>query len=334
MNEMPDAFDGGDMKSEDIEQIGKVVYLEKKRAFSSNSAPVFWALASGKGGVGKSFLTSSLGITLSRSGYRVLMVDCDYNGGTLHSWMGAYQKGKNISDYYRNIDGIENYIVPLGHEKLCILPGDTCLWNNESENVRNISDLLIDLKTQPFDVVIFDLASGLNKQNAEIIQKVDETFLVSTPEAISIEKTYRWLENYLMMISLSDKDRRSLCEFNQKRRDTGLLRDILFSVRDFLEGLKLQDSTEVKLFGPLKLIINQTRNFEDDKLGDSIKSICNKFYFTDMQLVGSLQYDNAVWQCARQRVPVLIHQPFNPLVGQIQGLVKQLVDQPSQRAVG
>lgn len=321
------------MRSEEIEQIGKVVYLEKKRAFSSNTQPVFWAIASGKGGVGRSFFTSSLGITLSRSGYRVLMVDCDYNGGTLHSWMGTYQKNKNLSDYFRNIDEIENYYVTLGHEKLCLMSGDTCLWNYGGGAVRNISDLLVELRSQPFDIVIFDLAAGCEDQNIELLKKMDETFLLATPEAASIERTYRWVENYILKIGLPEENRQALCEFNQKRRATVGNKEALFRVRDFLENIKAKEGEDSRMFGPLKLVINQARNFEDEKLGESIKSVCNKFYFTDVQSVGSLQYDNAVWQCARQRVPVLIHQPFNPLVGQIQGLVKQLVDPPSERAV-
>jgi flagellar biosynthesis protein FlhG len=321
------------MRSEDFDQVGKVVFLEKKRAFTSNKRPVFWAMASGKGGVGRSFFTSSLGITLSRAGYRVLMVDCDYHSGSLHSWLGVFEKNKNISDYYRGVDGVENYFVSLGHDKLTLLAGDTCLWNCEENYVRNGVDLIEDLQTQPFDLVIFDLAVGCEKQNLEILKRVDEIFLMVTPDATSIEKTYRWIENYIFNIGLGAESRQSLCEFNQQRRQSPPTKNSLFMVRDFLENLRKNEKQEEGLFGPLKLVINQTRNFEDEKIGESIKSVCNKYYFTEIEFVGSLQYDNAVWQCARQRVPVLTHQPFNPLVGQIQGLVKQLVDQSSQTAV-
>lgn len=321
------------MRSEDCEQVGKVVYLEKKKSFGANSQPVYWAIASGKGGVGRSFFTSSLGIALSRFGYRVLMVDCDHNGGTLHSWMGVYEKHKNLSDYYRNIDEVENYTVRMGYEKLALLPGDTCLWNAQDSYVRTISDLLLDLKTQPFDIVLFDLAAGCDAQNIEILKQMDEIFLLATPEAASIEKTYRWIENYILRVALNMDAQNALCNFNTARRVADQQNESIFQVRDFLENLQAKELEETKMFGPIKLIINQSRNFEDERLGDSIRSICNKFYFTDLQATGCLEYDNAVWQCARQRAPVLIHQPFNPLVGQIQGLVKQLVDQPSQRAV-
>lgn len=320
------------MTSEVFDQVGKVIYLEKKKMFSSNTKPIFWGVASGKGGIGRSFFTSSLGITLSRAGYRVLMVDCDQHGGNLHSWMGTYSKDKNLSDYFRNIDDVDNYILPLSHEKISLLSGNTCLWNCDGGTVRNVSDLLEELRSKPYDIVLFDLSAGFEQNNLEIIRKMDNVFLMATPEGASIEKTYRWIENYLMNVHLTPENKAKLCEFNQSRRGSKQSEN-LFSVRDFLENMCCEQFGERKMFGPLKLIVNQARNFEDDRLGESIKSICNKYYFTDIQYIGSLQYDNAVWQCARQRVPVLVHQPFNPLVGQIQGLVKQLVDQYSERAV-
>lgn len=321
------------MRSDNFEHVGSVVYLEKKRIPNVGSKPAFWGITSGKGGVGRSFFTSSLGITLSRSGYRVLLIDCDENGGSLHSCFGVLEKNKSLSDYYRNIDEIENYYTNIGHEKLRLLTGDTCLWNSDQETVRNEADLLLDLKTQPFDIIIFDLSTGYSGQNLEFLKSMDEIFLLTTPEVASIEKTYRWIENYIFKIALKDEGQKELCEFQQRRRMDTDPTQSLFKVRNFLESLSVQEKNEGKPFGPIKLVVNQTRNFEDERLGDSIKSICNKFYFADIQPLGSLQYDNAVWQCARQKVPVILHQPFNPLVGQIQGIVKQIVDQTTQKAV-
>lgn len=322
------------MKSEDFDQVGPIVYLEKKRVSGNGSKPLFWAIASGKGGVGRSFFTSSMAITLSRQGYRVLIVDLDQNGGNLHSWMGTLVKNKNLSDYYRGTDSVKNYITTLDHEKLCLIAGDTCQWNDPENYKRDVSDLIADLKSQPFDIVLFDLSAGCDETHKDVLLKVDETFLMTTPEATSIEKTYRWIENYIMKVVLNAEDARQLSEFNRRRRlaePEG--KASLYVVRNFLEELRKKNEDESIPFGPIKLIINQARNYEDDRLGEPIRSICNKYYFLDIQAIGAIQYDNAVWQCSRQRVPVLIHQPFNPLVGQIQAVVKQLVDQTSQRAV-
>ncbi len=316
-------------------QTGKVVYFEKKKIASGHSKPLFWAVASGKGGVGRSFFTSSLGITLSRMGYKVLMVDCDSNGGALHSWLGGHQKSKSLLDYFSGIDHLNSYYTSVGFEKLCLLSGETCSWGCDSRGVRTFSDLLDDLKKEPFDIVLFDLSAGHNDSNTEILKSsdIDDVFLITTPEPSSIEKNYRWIENYILKILLKEEDQRALCSFYQKRKEAVIEDRSLFEVRNFLEDLQNKNGYQGKTMGPLKLIVNQARNFEDERLGDSIKSICNKYYYTELQPIGVLQYDNAVWQSGRQRAPVITQQPFNPLVGQIQGLVKHLVDLTAQRAV-
>jgi flagellar biosynthesis protein FlhG len=312
--------------------VGSVIYLEKKRAFTNNTGPEFWAIASGKGGVGRSFFTSSLAITLGRQGYRVLMVDCDTNGGTLHSWMGQSPNRKTITDYFQNSDSIENYIVPTSQERISLVAGDSSMWHPRTGTFKRTIEMMEQLKKLSYDVILFDLAAGCDQQNIEILKKADQTFLITSPEGGAIERTYRWIENYISYVALNEIQRRSLFEFNKKARNEKE-GSSLFATRDFLEKMRKDMTGDSSFFGPIKMIVNQARNFEDDRLGESIRSVCNKHYYLDLQNAGSLQYDNAVWQCARQRVPVLIHQPFNPLVGQIQGLVKQILDQPSQRAV-
>ncbi len=46
-----------------------------------------WAIGGGKGGTGKSFLTSSIGRNLAQSGYRVTLIDADLGGANLHSFL-------------------------------------------------------------------------------------------------------------------------------------------------------------------------------------------------------------------------------------------------------
>jgi flagellar biosynthesis protein FlhG len=87
------------------------------------------------------------------------------------------------------------------------------------------------------------------------------------------------------------------------------------------------------LIGPIHLILNQTRSYEDENLGGSLTSVFNKNYYTQLNYIGYIQYDNAVWQCARQRDPVLLSQPYSPQIGQFLAIAKQLVDPRLLKAV-
>ena len=54
--------------------------------------PRLIAIGGGKGGVGKTFLSSNLAVALARSGYRVVAVDTDIEGANLHTDAGKISR--------------------------------------------------------------------------------------------------------------------------------------------------------------------------------------------------------------------------------------------------
>ena len=58
-----------------------------------------WAIAGGKGGVGKSLVTANVSICLALMGYKVSSVDLDLGGANLHTCLGVPIPEKTLSDY-------------------------------------------------------------------------------------------------------------------------------------------------------------------------------------------------------------------------------------------
>jgi flagellar biosynthesis protein FlhG len=61
--------------------------------------PVIIPIASGKGGVGKSFLTANLAMALAAMGHRVIAVDLDLGGSNLHTFLGLANRYPGIGDF-------------------------------------------------------------------------------------------------------------------------------------------------------------------------------------------------------------------------------------------
>jgi flagellar biosynthesis protein FlhG len=61
-----------------------------------------WAIGSGKGGVGKSFVTSSLALTLSKLGKKVLTIDLDLSGPNLHTALGQKPQEHNLDLFFNH----------------------------------------------------------------------------------------------------------------------------------------------------------------------------------------------------------------------------------------
>jgi flagellar biosynthesis protein FlhG len=86
--------------------------------------------------------------------------------------------------------------------------------------------------------------------------------------------------------------------------------------------------TEIERFRP-KLILNQVRTHSDIEIGFSVKTVCKKYFGIDMDYLGYLDYDSAVWQAIRRKRPVVLEFPNSKLVTSIDRLVDYLLKKHS-----
>ena len=82
------------------------------------------AVGGGKGGIGKSLITSSLGICLARRGRRVVLVDADLGGANLHTALGLNPPKLSLGDFInRRVSSIEEVIMETGVPNLGLISG-------------------------------------------------------------------------------------------------------------------------------------------------------------------------------------------------------------------
>lgn len=295
-----------------------------------------WVVGSGKGGVGKTFFASSLGITLSKLGHSVILVDLDLGGANVHTALGVPPAKLNIRHYFDGSKKISELPTPTPFINLRYIQGFWDSWTPSEYSNNQIQNLALDLKKLSADFVIVDIGAGSNEANLNIFTAADEKFLVTTPEPTSIEKTYRFIEAYVCQTLKND----STPEAYQKMIHT--LRDYRQKVNSnpfsFRSYLKMNEGLHLNYFeslssSPVRLVVNQTRSQGNIDLGYSMKSICNKYYDLNVDYLAGINFDNAVWQSVRTREHVLSAQPFTPLAGQFLATCKQLIDPEELRAV-
>ena len=72
-----------------------------------------WAVAGGKGGTGKTVLTSNLGVGLAILGYKVILIDADLGGADLHLSFGMPVPKRNLNDFLSGrLPNLEDVILP------------------------------------------------------------------------------------------------------------------------------------------------------------------------------------------------------------------------------
>ena len=194
-----------------------------------------WCVASGKGGVGKTFVASGFGISLAKLRKKVLLVDFDISGANLHTVLGLKEFKKSILDglnssaegcrdmimrsTFPNLDFIPGFIVPQLGQELCTFKVDA---------------LLEQLKKLDYDVIIFDLGPGAQKANFSLMAYAKRNFIVSNCEPTSVEKTYSFIEQYVA----HDGNKKNLhllanfCRSSQHRGLAKSLESALFKKHD------------------------------------------------------------------------------------------------------
>lgn len=308
----------------------------KKPLSSSPANAKVWAVCSGKGGVGKTFVSTSLGITLSKLGHSVTIVDLDLSGSNVHTVLGLSPSHMNIRHYFEGTKTLPELVIPTPFPKMSYVQGFWDSWTPTDFSHQQVMDLMPQLRTLKSEYVIVDLGAGALETHLDIFNEADEKFLITTPEPTSIEKTYRFIESYIchsLKKTAAPEAYNSLITTLRSYRQRTLSKP--FSFRSHIkdaEGLNIDHFEELSS-SPLRLIVNSCRNQNNEGLGYSMKSVCNKYYDLSIDFVGAIDFDNAVWQSVKVREHVLVAQPFTPLAGQFLTACKQLIDPEELRAV-
>jgi flagellar biosynthesis protein FlhG len=290
------------------------------------SAKIF-SIGAGKGGVGKSFISANLGITLVKQNYSVLVVDLDFSGANLHTHLGCQPSSPTIQSFFNGEAALVNLIRPTKVPKLSYVQGGTDDWEHTPVELNQIRSLIVEAKRLPFDYVIFDLGPGHSKQNLEMFQLSDEKILVTSPEPTSIEKTYRFLEFWVYKnlvanatVEAKEKLHSAIKEFRETKKQGH------FSFRSYLKetaGFDHDYFSEMKQ-NPIRVIVNESRSQQEELVGYSIKSVCTKFFDLYVDYIGHIDFDNAVWHAIRDQEVFLLAKPFTSLSGQFMSVAKNL----------
>ena len=148
-----------------------------------NTSPTFIPVASGKGGVGKSFLTANLAIALAERGHQTIAVDLDLGGSNLYSFLGLPNRFPGIGDFIKTKGGeISDFLVSTDISNLKFLPGD-----GKTPFMANITyaqkiKLISQLKNLTADYILLDQASGSAYNTLDFFSITPISMVVTTPE--------------------------------------------------------------------------------------------------------------------------------------------------------
>ena len=145
------------------------------------------AVASGKGGVGKSTVAVNLAVSLAKQGYEVGLVDTDIYGPSVPTMFGVERNQKPRVNQKKQIVPLEKHGVKLLSMGFMVDPEKAVIWRGPMVS-NAVKQFLGDVAWGDLEYLILDLPPGTGDVQLTIVQTVPLTgaVIVSTPQEVAL----------------------------------------------------------------------------------------------------------------------------------------------------
>lgn len=147
------------------------------------------AIASGKGGVGKSTITANTAVTLAKMGFKVGILDADIYGPSMHLMFDVENERPRsiIINGRSKMKPVENYGVKLLSLGFFTNPNQAVIWRGPMAS-KALNQLIFDADWGTLDFLLIDLPPGTGDVHLSIVQAVpiNGAVIVSTPQNIAL----------------------------------------------------------------------------------------------------------------------------------------------------
>lgn len=169
------------------------MYLQKNQENQPSGAMII-AITSGKGGVGKTNISTNLSLCMAAENQRVILMDADLGLGNLDVLMNLNSR-YNLSHVvagHRTLEEITQ-IGPRGIEVICGGSGIESLANlGTFQRQRLIEEM--DRLQERSDIIIIDTGAGIHSSVIGFCLAADHTLVITTPEPTAMTDAYAMIK--------------------------------------------------------------------------------------------------------------------------------------------
>ncbi|MGC8925722.1 MAG: P-loop NTPase [Calditerrivibrio sp.] len=264
------------------------------------------AVASGKGGVGKSFFSANLAMSMKKLDDAILLVDGDLGGANLHSFVGLKAQGKGIYNFLKENFRIEDVILQTPAQVDFIGGSSDILGMAHINNFEKLK-ILNHLKRANYRYVVMDLGAGTSYNMIDFFNFSDKKVLIMNSEPTSIENSYGFLK-----IALYRKIERHLFKDPRLENICSKLRSRSMNyqrVDDILEELDRIDSKisedvlEIVSGYKVGLVLNMLKFKKELNIFYGFENVSKKYLRISVEKLGFLPYDLYVSESLKKLEP-------------------------------
>lgn len=277
----------------------------------AKTRPKIWAVGGGKGGAGKTAVSSSLAIVLARSGFRCVAVDADFGAANLHTVLGALEPRRSIRDFLTGEVAILGDVAcETAIPGLRLVSGSRARVDAANLDHPRRQKLLRNLRRLDADHVVIDLAAGSSFNALDFFVSADLPLAVVTPEPTAIENTYHFIKASWFRAMRPAAQRPQVREAirmvlgNPRAQKTLPPNLLIEAVREIDPAAARALQMTADAFTP-SLVVNRATSSADRSLGRYIATGCADALGARVRAVGALAHDKAVPRSVARRQATL-----------------------------
>lgn len=276
--------------------------------------PVIISVGGGKGGVGKSTITTNIGAVLTTKGFSVGYIDADLGGANLHLCLGIKRPQTGLQDYikgkYKQLNEVAvKTVIP----NTWLISGASDILELANPNFAQKQKIINNLKKMDADYILVDLGAGSDYHITDFYAAFPFGIVVIDGFPTSVENAYGFLKNGIIrgLVRLFKGNKelqnriRNFCDPVSKKG---------FSTIDQLIGSLENDYTnEVTIIRKWLqsrktfLILNMVKSGEDVRIGTRFAELVKKYLSISLHYIGYIIYSQEIRKSIRTMHPFILN---------------------------
>lgn len=270
------------------------------RATSKTLAQLI-AVASGKGGVGKTLISLGMGWSLTRLGYRVVVVDLDFGVGNLQISAGLGKVAHSLDEFVRGAtQDVNTLLTPVpNNDKLWILSGAGRRSSATHFAPARRRALIAQLQWLNADMAVLDLGAGCSTETIDYFQAAEHRVVVATADLASMTALTAFLKKVLI--------RELIDHLTSIDPALAFLAEHEFTHVGEIYGVVEREKGGSWCYSHVRAAIKQFRpavvlnrvGSADHALAERMRRNLERQFNVETKLIGRIPEDEAVTQCRR-----------------------------------
>ncbi len=290
--------------------------------------PVVISVGSGKGGVGKSVISTNMAYLLARSGLSVTLVDMDSGGADLHILMGLFQPKHTLSDFVdRRVDSLSKVAQRLdGFKGIQLITGTGDSLHNANMPAATRSKVLRHIRLLETDIVLIDVGAGTHFNTLDFFNAADINLCVTTGDPTAILDLYRFIKLAVIRRALSSFLSSDNISIVIRKRDINDINELLSIAEEYGDDKKEAIEKSIESFYP-NIIFNQVDHTPNARYSRIQSLLASYLGVSNLNLLGKIPEDIALRNSVKAYHPVSSLTPTSRSARALQLICNNLLKQ-------